>query len=98
MRRCTQFWKASLQRAGDTVFQNSDEVFAILANCDKENALNVEQRLSQVLDDYLAGQNLADKIKLLFGCATYPDDASTDEELIKKAKELRPAFPMLSSV
>ncbi len=90
--------RASLQRAGDTVFQNFDEVFAILANCDKENALNVEQRLSQVLDDYLAHQNLADKIKLLFGCATYPDDASTDEELIKKAKELRPAFLMLSSV
>jgi len=88
--------RASPQRAGDTILQEFNEVFVILANCNKENALNVEQRLAQVLDDYLVHQNLADKIKLLFGCATYPDDGSTNERLIKKAKELLPIFPVPS--
>ena len=90
--------RASLQRAGDTILQEFNEVFVILASCNKENALSVEQRLAHVLDDYLDGQNSAHKIKLLFGCATYPDDASTDKELINKAKELRPIFPVPSPV
>ena len=33
--------------------------------------------------------NSADKIKLLLGYATYPDDAITNDELIEKAKELQ---------
>jgi len=88
----------SSHRPADTVFEGSGEVFVILANCNKENALNMEQRLAQVLDDYLVHQNLADKIKLLFGCATYPDDAATNEKLIKKAKKLHPISPMPLSV
>jgi len=46
------------------------------------------------LDSYVTGQNLGDKIKLLFGCATYPDDASTNEDLIMKARELQSIVPV----
>jgi hypothetical protein len=28
---------------------------------------------------------MAKKVGLLFGCATYPDEAKSDDELIKKA-------------
>lgn len=90
--------RSSPRRAADAVFKLSNEFFVILANCGKEITLRLKERLEQKLDDYLAGKNLADKIRLLFGCATYPDDAVTSEELIEKAKELRPMVPTASSV
>ena len=82
--------QSSSHQASDAVFKLSSEVFVVLANCGKENTQRVSERLEQKLDDYLAGENLADKIKLLLGYATYPDDAITSDKLIKKAKELRP--------
>lgn len=85
-------------RAADAVLKLSGEVFVVLANCDKENRLGVKERLEQKLDDYLSQQNLNDKVRLLFGCATYPDDANTDEDLIMKAKELHPIVSTALSV
>jgi GGDEF domain-containing protein len=82
----------------DTVFRFSNEIFIVLANCSKENIPVVKERLEQKLDDYLSRQNLNDKVRLLFGCATYPDDANTDEDLIMKAKELHPIVSTALSV
>lgn len=90
--------RSSPRRAVDAVFKLSSEVFVVLANCGKENAPRVKERLEQKLNDYLAGKNLVDKIRLLFGCATYPDDAVTSEKLIKKAKELQPTVSTVQSV
>ncbi len=78
----------------DTVFRFSNEIFIVLTDCDKENTLRVKESLEQKLDSYVTGQNLGDKIKLLFGCATYPDDASTNEDLIMKARELQSIVPV----
>lgn len=88
----------SSHRASDAVFKLSSEVFVVLANCGKENTQRVSERLEKKLDDYLSGENLVDKIRLLLGYATYPDDAITSDELIKKAKELRPMVPAELSV
>jgi PAS domain S-box-containing protein len=88
----------SPHRAADAAFKLSGEVFVVLANCDKESTLVVKERLEQKLDDYLSQQNLNDKVRLLFGCATYPDDANTDEDLIMKAKELHPIVSTALSV
>ena len=88
----------SPHRAADVIFYLSSEVFVVLANCGKENTLVVKDRLEQKLGDYLAGENLADKIRFLLGYATYPDDAITSDELIKKAQELRPMVLTVSSV
>jgi len=85
-------------RAIDAVFKLSIEVFVVLANCGKENTPKVRARLEQKLDDYLADKNLADKIRLVFGCATYPDDASTNEDLIMKARKLQAIAPVASFV
>ncbi len=78
--------RKSLRGRGDIVLRNSDGLLYFLVNCDKENALKVESRLRQKLSDYLAGQGLAEKLKLHFGRATYPDDATSAEELMKKAR------------
>ena len=80
----------SLRRKGDVALKgtgDTGEVIILLADCDKENALRAEDRLKLVLKDYLAREKLADKIKLRFGCATYPDEAKEDRELIEKAKK-----------
>jgi PAS domain S-box-containing protein len=82
----------------DTVFRFSNELFIVLTNCGKENVQVVKERLEQKLSDYLAGKNLADKIRLFFGYVTYPDDAVTSEELIEKAEELHPVVSTALSV
>jgi len=82
----------------DTVFRFSNEFFIVLTSCGKENVQVVKERLEQKLNDYLAGKNLADKIRLFFGCVTYPDDAATSEELIEKAEELHPVVSTALSV
>jgi GGDEF domain-containing protein len=90
--------ESSSHRASDRVFKLSSKFLVVLANCAKENTHGVSERLQKKLDDYLAGENLADKIRLLLGYATYPDDAITHDELTKKAKELRPMVPTELSV
>lgn len=77
----------SLRREGDVALRDSSEIVVILADCDRENSLRVEGRLEQSLNDYLVRQKLANKIKLRFRCATFPDDAKSAEGLIKKAKK-----------
>ena len=78
--------RKSLRGKGDVVLRDADGLLHFLVNCDKENALRVESRLKQKLSDYLLSQGLAEKMKLRFGRATYPEDGSSAEELIKKAK------------
>jgi GGDEF domain-containing protein len=85
-------------RTVDNVFKLHNEIFVVLADCDKENTLRVKSRLEQVLDNYLADKNLADKIKMLWGFAAYPDDAATDENLVRKARELQLTIPSGVSV
>jgi nitrogen-specific signal transduction histidine kinase len=79
--------KGTLRHGGDAVFSDSGEMMIILADCDKEAALSVENRLKEALDTYLTNEKLPEEIKLRFGSAVYPDEAKNDEELIKKARE-----------
>ncbi len=76
------------RKEGDTAFKGISEVAVVLADCNRENALSVEGRLENALENYLISKDLSKKIKLHFGCATYPDEAKNIEELIKKAKEV----------
>jgi GGDEF domain-containing protein len=78
--------RKSLRGRGDIVLRDSAGLVYFLVNCDKENALKVESRLRHKLSDYLVGQGLAERVKLHFGRATYPDDAISAEELMKKAR------------
>jgi signal transduction histidine kinase/HAMP domain-containing protein len=78
--------RKSLRGKGDVVIRDADGLLHFLVNCDKENALKVESRLRPKLSDYLVSKGLAEKMKLHFGRATYPDDGSNAEELMKKAR------------
>jgi signal transduction histidine kinase/GGDEF domain-containing protein len=77
--------KDSLDHSGGAALKDSHECIVILPNSSKQGALSAEGRLRQAVDDYLVREKLADKMKLKFGCATYPDDALSSEGLIKQA-------------
>jgi len=77
--------KNSLDHAGGAALRDSYECIVILPKSSRENVLSAEGRLKQAVDDYLLREKLTDKIKLRFGCATYPDQASSGEELIRYA-------------
>ena len=77
--------RESLDNSGGAALKDSHECIVILPNSSKQNVLSAEGRLKQAVDDYLKHEKLAGKVKLQFGCATYPDEAVTGEELIKQA-------------
>jgi len=79
--------KDSFNHSGGAALKDSHECIVVLPNSGKQEALSAEGRLKQAVDDYLVRENLADKIKLKFRCATYPDEASSSEELIKEVME-----------
>lgn len=81
--------KDSLDHSGGAALKDSYECIVILPNSNKQNVLVAEGRLKQAVDDYLMHEKLTDKIKLKFGCATFPDEAATGEELIKIALKKR---------
>jgi len=86
LKEIEELLRKSLRGRGDIVLRDVDGVVHFLVNCDKENALKVESRLRQKLSDYLVRQGLAEKMKLHFGRATYPEDGARAEELMKKAR------------
>lgn len=75
-----------LKRAGDIVLKDTGEIIVHMVDCDKTCAISIKNKLKQALQDYLKQQKLIGKIKLRFGCVTYPDKIISDNELIKKVK------------
>ncbi len=75
-----------LRSSGDVAVRDTGELIAIVSSCDKENSIKVKERLELVLQDYLTGHELSGDVKLQYGYATFPDEASNDEELIGQAK------------
>ena len=65
--------------------KDSYECILVIENTNLQDVLSAEGRLKQAVDDYLTHEKLADKIKLKFGCVTYPDEASNRDDLIKMA-------------
>jgi len=86
MHECARLIKSTLRREGDDVVNSGGEMIVILAKCDKESAARAQYRFEEIVDNYLAGQNADEAIKVNYGYATYPGDAKGDLELIEKAK------------
>jgi signal transduction histidine kinase/HAMP domain-containing protein len=86
LKEIEELLRKSLRGRGDIVLRDVDGVVHFLVNCDKEDALKVENRVRQKLSGYLVSQGLAEKMKLYFGRATYPVDGTHAEELMKKAR------------
>jgi|GEM_PF-1928599 len=77
--------KSTLRREGDDVVNAGNELIVILAGCDKESSVRIQYRLEEIVKKYLVEKGLDNAIKVKFGCATYPDDAKGNIDLIEKA-------------
>jgi len=75
-----------LRRAADLVLKDVGQIIVILDGCGRETAQRIEGRLSETLKKYLTGEGLSDAVRMRFGLAAYPDDATTEAALIEKAK------------
>jgi len=73
--------KTILRRKGDTALQTSDGVMVLLPECDDVGALSVKTRIEQAWAASDHPQLVGDAT-MKIGCATYPDDASSTEDLI----------------
>jgi hypothetical protein len=75
--------RKDLHREGDALFCDEKKCFLILMNCRKEYIGSVQGRLTENLDVYLSDKQLTDKVALMIKWATYPDDASDSDGLLK---------------
>ena len=71
----------SLRRSKDTTLKGEKEFGVFLYDCNRENALRVEGRIEQVIEDCLITHSLSGRLQFKFGCVTFPDQASNYEEL-----------------
>ncbi|MBF0277177.1 MAG: diguanylate cyclase [SAR324 cluster bacterium] len=82
---------ASSVRKGDLAARFGGEEFVmILPNCDKANATLVAEKLRQAMEDEefpMQEQQPLGNLTVTLGVATFPDDASDIEELLKKADD-----------
>ena len=80
----------SLYRRSDIVIKGSEEFAVFLFDASKDNVAVVKKRIGHVIDGYLSKGKGKDKwfqnISITVGCATYPEEASSDEELLSKAR------------
>jgi len=79
--------KSVRMQRGDAVIKDSGDVIVILKSCDNRAALSIKTRLQDVLSEYSEENKLTEQVRLKFGYATCPDDGSTEEKIISKAKE-----------
>ncbi|NQU95188.1 MAG: PAS domain S-box protein [Candidatus Omnitrophica bacterium] len=80
--------KGSLRRRADSVVRDTGDLIVLLFDTRKEDVAVVRKRVEKTISDYLSGgkEKFLKNISITFGNATYPDEAITDEELLKKAR------------
>ncbi|MFH1414372.1 MAG: ATP-binding protein [Candidatus Omnitrophota bacterium] len=77
----------NLRKEDGCVLRGTENLGVILFNCDRDNALRVEGRVGQILEEYLDRKRIADKIRVSYKYALYPEEGRTYEELIKKIRQ-----------
>lgn len=82
---CSRRVNNTLRRQGDELINNEGDLLVILADCNKDNCLLVEQRLDQIMGKCLDEKKIKEKLDVKYGCATFPDDGKMAKDLIAKA-------------
>jgi diguanylate cyclase (GGDEF)-like protein len=76
--------KETVREANDVVTRHKkNEVVGILSEVDKKGALAMKNRILSALQTH----KFKTDVVISSGIATYPDDATTEEELVRKAEE-----------
>jgi GGDEF domain-containing protein len=87
--------KKTLRRVTDMAIKNREEVVILLPDLKRTDALAVKNRLEAAVKAYVEEKKeLLTGALINFGIATFPDDASNDEELVNKARGHRESIKM----
>lgn len=76
--------KQSLRRQADVALKDTRAILVLLPGTRKDEALMVAGRIQQTFDDYLLKEKLKKEIKIACKVAVFPDDGSTEDELLDK--------------
>ena len=82
MHNIEQLIKTDLRRKSDISIKDSRSVLVVLPETDKRCAWLTADRLKLGLDDYLSTEGWAKDIEVDLRVASFPEDASTEEELL----------------
>ncbi len=74
-----------LRQRVDSTYLDRDTIFALLPGTNRENASSIARRIENSLQDCLSKEELLYAVKLSSKMAVYPEDGSTDTELLSKA-------------
>jgi len=89
--------KENLRRAGDSPFVDSEIMAVLLPECNEKGAQDVARRLSDAFKKYFEEKGFFDSMVFHVSTATYPDNATSAEELIKVAQDKKEIDRMLNT-
>ncbi|HNV86026.1 MAG TPA: HAMP domain-containing sensor histidine kinase [Candidatus Omnitrophota bacterium] len=78
--------KKTLLRPKDAAFSHDGVLYLLFENLEKKDAPAAIGKIRQALTDFLNAKTPGSGNALLLGCATYPDDAETCDDLLAKAR------------
>ena len=76
--------KETLRRKADVAIKDSRAILVLLPATRKEQGLIVAGRIQQIFDDCLSRKKLAKQVEFTCRVATFPEDGSSEAELLKK--------------
>jgi PAS domain S-box-containing protein len=74
-------------REGDVAIRIQDQLAVFLANCDVDGAAKVKARLQQAIHEHLTAKRLLGTVTVALATATYPEDGTTDEQLLRRVHQ-----------
>ena len=78
--------KTGLRYKSDISVEDSQAIFVALPETDKKGVWATAERLRSSFDDYLSREGLAKEIEVDLRAASFPEDASIEEEFLNKVK------------
>ena len=84
VRELAELARKSLWKRADVAMKDTRAILVMLPSTGKEGALIVEGRMQQAFEDYLSRKGVRREIQLECKAATYPEDGTTEEELLAK--------------
>jgi signal transduction histidine kinase len=81
-----QPFKTGCRSKSDISLKDNRAVLVALPEIDKIRVLSIAEELKSRIDDYLSNEGLGKEIEVDLRVASFPDDAHTEEELIKRVQ------------
>jgi two-component system cell cycle sensor histidine kinase PleC len=84
MQNLERLTRANLRRPTDITMKDARTILVMLPGTDSAGASSVLERLKNVFEDYLSRENLETGLEIASSLVSFPEDAATEEEFLKK--------------